>query len=316
MHKIHTGGVPVDIMDIRQLKYFVTVVDTRSFSKAAQHLFVSQSTLSKSVQSLQSQLGITPLLYFSGKQMYLTSQGTELYMMAKNLLSHHDAILDAMNGYARKEKGVIKIGIPPVISTCVFPELTSDFVTKYPGIEFAIDQQYAYKIQGLLEKGVLEIGFTLNQALPLPFEVTPIFESKYVVIVHKGHPLAARKKVTYQDLHNEKFIIFNENYIYYNYVLACCHNAGFEPKIYMRFDNWDLIVQLVKIKMGISILPYPLIQKFPTDGIATINLDHPANTWQVVMISQKDHFETIAVKTFKNYIKDVTAAKKPHRRQG
>ena len=293
-------------MDIKQLKYFVAIMDAKSFSRAARALFVSQSTLSKAMNALQDDLGVR-LLYFSGKQMYATQYGTQLYNMAKNMIEQHEAILDALHDQPHVAKGVIRIGLPPIIGTCVCPEFLASFLQEHPGIEFIIDQHCCYDIQQLVDKNRLEIGFTVLPTISSSFETVDITVDTHVLIVGKGHRLAGCPSVCYSDLRDEKFIMLNEEYMLYNSVISKCRECDYEPNIAVRLNNWDLIVQLVRIGMGVAVMPRPIVEQFARKDVASIEIDHPDSHWHVVMISSKNQYETVAVKAFKEHVRKMVA---------
>lgn len=277
----------------------------KNLSQAGKYLFVSQSTLSKAIQGLENELGLR-LIYFSGKKMYLTSYGAHLYNMAQNMLEQYDEIVDTMHGLSHLKKGVIKIGVPPIIGTCVFPNLIAGFIEKYPGIEFVIDQYFAYNVQQLVDKKILEIGFTILPTISDSFDTINIINSKYVVVVNRKNPLSSKTSVHYSDLIQEKFILLGEEFRLYNDIIVGCRLADFEPRVIMRLSDWDLILQLVILNMGISILPYPIINMFSHEDFAVLELLDPNANWDVIMITPKNHYETVAVKAFKEHILEVT----------
>ena len=290
-------------MDIKQLKYFVTVIDMNSFSRAGKHLFVTQSTLSKAIRNLEQELGVQ-LIYFSGKKMYATDHGLQLYNMAQNMISQHSAIIETIHGSYPQEKGVLKIGIPPISGTCVFPQLAASFLEKYPGIELAVEPHSVhYTIQQMVEKNLLDVGFVLLPVLSDAFETVAITKSNYVVVTSTKNPLSRYETLGYADLQNQPFVLLGQDFRTYQEVIAGCRMAGFEPRILMRIDYWDMILQLVKLDMAISVLPLPILEAFPNDGLASIRLSDAVLNWEVVMITSKNRYETTSLKLFKDHVK-------------
>ena len=251
----------VGYLDIKQLRYFVGIVEANGFSEAAKKLYVSQPTLSKAMKHLEENLGVQ-LIYMSGKKVQITDCGRQLYAMAKGVIEQHDSIFRAMHDLTSLQKGVIRVGIPPIIGTCVFPSLIAGFIGLYPGIEFQIDQHGAKHIQLLVDKGELDVGFTICPVITGAFDVVPVVEDKNVL----------------------------------------------EPRVLVEASQWDFIVQLVKINMGISIIPRRILDMYPEPSIAQVDIEHPSSLWRVVMVTKKNQYLSFAVQTFVTYMKEQATA--------
>lgn len=290
-------------MDIKQLRYFVGIVDSNGFSEAAKKLYVSQPTLSKAMKHLEEDLGVQ-LIHMSGKKVQITDCGKQLYTMAQGVIEQHDSIFHAMHDLTSLQKGIIKVGIPPIIGTCVFPSLIAEFIGQYPGVEFQIDQHGAKHIQYLVDKGELDVGFTICPVITGAFDTVPIVEDKNVLVVSRQHPLSLHKHVRYEQLRNEKFILFGKEYMLNSNIINGCREAGFEPRVLVEASQWDFIVQLVKINMGISIIPRRILEMYPEPSIVQVDIEHSSSLWSVVMITKKDQYLSFAVQTFISYIKD------------
>jgi len=292
-------------MESKQLRYFVTVVDMKSFSRAAKQLFVSQPALSSVIRNMEKEYGVQ-LIYFLGKQMHLTSHGTQLYAMAQNMLRQQDAIHEMMHGSFPMEKGILRIGLSHTMGPCLFPRLVSGFLEKYPDIEYVVEQYIGLKeIQDMVNKHQLDVGFVLLPVLANAFDVVPIHKSSRVIIASKRHPLAQRESLRFADLRDERFIMLGPLYRGYHEFLAGCRSAGFEPRIAMQLAHWDLIFQLVKLNMGITCLVKLLIETFPSDELVSIPVVDPVPSWEAVMITAKNRYDSIPLRLFKEHVQAV-----------
>lgn len=294
-------------MDIKQLRYFVGIVEANGFSEAAKKLYVSQPTLSKAMKHLEEDLGVQ-LIYMTGKKVQITDCGRQLYGMAQTVIEQHDSIFRAMHDLTSLQKGIIRVGLPPIIGTCVFPNLIAGFIGQYPGIDFQIDQHGAKQIQILVDKGELDVGFTICPVITGAFDTVPIVEDKNVLVVSRQHPLSKDKKVRYEQLQHEKFVLFGKEYMLNSNIVNGCREAGFEPRVLVEASQWDFIVQLVKINMGISIIPRRILEMYPEPSIVQIDIEHNSSMWSVVMITKKAQYLSFAVQTFVSYIKEQAQA--------
>lgn len=283
------------------MKYFVTIVEANSFSAAAKQLYLSQPTLSKAMSLLSKDLGLD-LFYFSGKHFHCTEYGRYLYSRAKALVDEYETLNRSLHNMATLQTGNIRIGIPPIIDTCVFPQLIAKFVQQFPEIKLNISQHGAQSIQHLVDNEEIDVGFTILPVFSNSFDIVPIVHDKNVLITSKNHHLANTPIVEYNHLKNENFILMNDEYVLTNNIIAGCREAGFEPRILLKVSHWDFAVQLVKLKMGVSILPRQILERYPEPDIVQIGLLHHSSSWQVVMITKKNIHFSLATKTFIEYI--------------
>lgn len=293
-------------MDIKQLKYFVTIVEANSFSVAARQLYLSQPTLSKAMNLLSKELGLE-LFYVANKQIHCTEHGKFLYKKAKALINEYDVLNKSLHNMATLQTGSIRIGIPPIIDTCVFPQLIADFVQQFPEIKLNISQHGAQSIQHQVDNEDIDVGFTILPVLSDSFNVVPIIEDKNVLIVWEDHYLIDTSMIELSHLQNENFILMNDEYVLTSNIIAGCREAGFEPRILFKVSHWDFAIQLVKLKMGITILPRQILQRYQESGIVQIELRHSLSNWRVVMITKKKAYFSLATKTFVEYIARTSA---------
>ena len=212
-------------MDIKKIRYFITIVDQGGYSAAGRKLFVSQPNLSKSIRSLEADLGGKLLRQIGGK-MELTPKGKKLYMLGSHLVEEYDALCDSLRDDQFTLSGSISIGIPPIIGTCVLPDLLYRFQQKYPKISLKICQSPANTIQKMVNDGSIEIGFVILPVLPDTFDAILVASDTNTLIVHPSHPLAGESSVTYTQLRNEKFILLDNEYILTASIISACREYG------------------------------------------------------------------------------------------
>lgn len=232
----------------------------------------------------------------------VTEHGAVLYERAKEILGNVQDTLLTLKGSEPTSKGTVRIGVPPIIGTCVFPMLLEKFSDDYPLIRLQIDQHGAKHVQQLVEMQELDVALTINPLISRGLEAFPIATDSNVVVVSKDHPLAACSSVTYKELRDERFVLLGEGHMLYSNILVGCREAGFEPNTVFKGAHWDFILQLVRLNMGISILPYPIIREYAPAGVSTLALNHSSGKWEVVLIRRRNTEASPAVNTFINYI--------------
>ena len=160
-------------MEIRQLKYFMTVAELKSFTKASKQLYITQPALTKAIRNLERELGV-PLMIYSNKIMELTSYGELLYAYCRPLVIQFEEIKDNLQGQVNLQQGMIRLGLPPLISTLMVPQIIESFIAAYPYITLEIRQGKAVEIQQMVHDSVIDAGFTLYPLIASDFDIIDV----------------------------------------------------------------------------------------------------------------------------------------------
>ncbi|EIT85962.1 HTH-type transcriptional regulator [Fictibacillus macauensis ZFHKF-1] len=284
-------------MDVRQLLYFVEVSRQKSFTKAANILFLSQPSLSKMVKSLEEELQVQ-LLDRSGRQLQLTDAGEAVYEHALRILHAMDELSSSLYDVLQLKKGKITLGIPPVISTLYFPKIIGDFKKKYPQITMQLMEYGANKMEEEVANGTLDLGISVLPVDEEAFDVLPFKQDEMTLIVSAEHPFAKAEKVSLNQLEQESFIFFTEEFALYDRMVATCRQAGFEPTIAYKSSQWDFMAGLVGENMGISFLPHSLYNKLHNDNIVSVSLEGEAIPWHLGIVMKKGKYKSYALRQF------------------
>ena len=172
-------------MDIRQLEYFQMVGKLGNITRAAERLHVSQSTITIAIQRLEDQMDVQ-LFDRSQKQLALTTEGQVFWQKVTDILRQlQDAVAEAQN-YRDLQKGTLKIGVPPLIASFLFPGILSAFTAQYPNLQISIIEDGSKKLRQFLEQGQLDLAIVnLHQAPPL-LETLPLSREQFVVCLPTG----------------------------------------------------------------------------------------------------------------------------------
>lgn len=290
-------------MNIKYVSYFVEVAKSRSFTKASQKLYISQSALSKSVKNLEEELNCV-LIDRISKTFRLTPEGELLYEKGSEMLQIIDEYTTSIYDNLQSCKGRLFVGIPPVITTAYFASIVYKFRKEYPEIDLQIVEAGANVLRRMIDEGSIDIAIII---LPVQeeerYQIETLVLSENVLIVHKTHRLAMEYKVEFKELEGEPFLLLDSSYMLHDKIKECCHKAGFEPEIVGESFQWDFITEMVSCNQGISILPKPILQRFHLDNIRCISLANPELPWEIAMITKKEHYISRPMKLFKEFTK-------------
>lgn len=282
-------------MDIRQLRYFVTVYEEMSFTKAAKRLFVSQPTLSKAIKNMESELG-EPLFDRESSALCLTDVGEALLLKAKTILNEFDSISNAALDLKNLHAGKLVVAIPPLISSLYFAEIISDYKRRYPGVTLLVREVSAPSIFSHVNSGTLDLGVTIQPVSSEEFTVKGLFHGETVAIMRRDHHLARKEYIQFSDLRNEPLNLFSEGFLLYSQTTKQCRDHGFDPIINTTSTQTDFLTYAARAGNGITILPLQALHQIPSD--MCWRSFRPKYPWDIVFIWKKDRSLSHAARSF------------------
>ncbi len=195
-------------MDFKQIEAFVHVVKHRSFSRAADAIFLTQPTISAHISSLEKELGIM-LIDRSGKDVQPTQAGKPFYEHAVNLVNARDNAIFSLSKYNNTLKGKIEIAASTVPSQIILPKLIKEFTTKYKDISFSITQMDSIQVAEAITGKKFEIGIVGTKIEGSKINCSHIVDDKLVLITpNMGKYIDWHEKsIPFNDLSKESFII-------------------------------------------------------------------------------------------------------------
>ena len=198
-------------MNFEQLRIFITVVEQRSFTKAAEALYISHSTTSRNVSALEEMLGVR-LLARDNRSVRLTPAGDLLYREGSKLLKKIEVIESAVQNAGQGLAGKLMISCSNLLS-CEELEGYKDFCKKYPDITLSISRQETKSVWDQVAEGAADVGLTFYHSLPSDTdgcEIRRLRRERFCVLMSGAHPLSKRGSITLDELPGEVFIHFPE----------------------------------------------------------------------------------------------------------
>lgn len=191
-------------MELRVLRYFLTIVREENISRAAEILHVTQPTLSRQIAQLEEELGTQ--LFVRGRRLELTDAGIMLHRRAEELTSLMDKIKGEFEN-PDEVGGVISIGSGGLGASQILLNAMRDFREKYPKVQYQLYTNSAYFVKERLEQGLLDFGLLLEPVDVAKFDYIHMKkQEKWGLLMRTDHRLAAKDKITSSDLMNEPLI--------------------------------------------------------------------------------------------------------------
>ncbi|MFC4334286.1 LysR family transcriptional regulator [Salininema proteolyticum] len=273
-----------------QLKAFITVAQTRHFTRAAEQLGMSQPSLSKQIQALEAELGAS-LFTRQGGQVHLTDIGATLLPHAKRIVSAADDALSDVNNHLALAKGRLRVGATPTICSWLIPPLLALYHESWPGIQISLTETGSSDLTEHLVRGDVEIALTAHphhHQAAAGIDSQPLLHETLVIAHTADHPpLTAQACIGLGQLTDQPFVLPGAGYDLRTLTLEACQKSGFTPQIAVDGGHTDTIVDLVATGVGVALLPAmtatqdPRIRTTPLappGAVRTIALERAADT--------------------------------------
>ena len=245
-------------MELRHLRYFVTVAELLNFTKAATRLHVAQPALSRQIRDLEEELG-APLLERGPRFVKLTEAGAVFLPEAKAILQHSEAATQAVRAVLRGERGQIHVGYAPSPTVELLPCALHTFENLAPGVRVNLHDLSSEEMLRGLNDGKLDLCLmvrTSGKSLrDLKFEL--LREYPTCVVMSLSHPLARLKQVSPKQLLHEPLLAFTRaDYPEYHTMLEeLFQSFGAKPRVVEEHDSAPGLIAATEIGRGLAIVP-------------------------------------------------------------
>ena len=280
-----------------QLVYLVETVNQKSFTRAAEKLFLSQSTLSKSIKALENELGVE-IIDRHGKEFALTEEGELAYAYAQRVLNFFTAETEALKQHFQGLGGSLSVGIPPTAGPAYFYSRIYAFRQEYPNVKLKIEETPSNTLIENMDIGQIDMGIVLEPFENENYVKIPVYRSQIVICVSENHPLAEKETIQLSELKNESFVMLTPDYMFRGIVDDYCRKAGFQPKVVFVSSQWDMLYDMVAANFGITFLPRWLVEKWGRSEVRMLSGEEPKMPWVLSLCYAKNRYMTEPMKKF------------------
>ncbi|MVO98527.1 LysR substrate-binding domain-containing protein [Paenibacillus lutrae] len=289
-------------MELRQLQYFVKVARKQHMTQAAEELHVAQSAVSRQIRQLEEELGVQ-LFVQKGRNLQLTSAGRLFLSRAEDILNDLDRAVIEIQEFLDPEAGEIRVGFPHSVSMSILPSFISCFRQDHPNVKFRLRQgTYTSLIRDVMD-GVIDLAIV--SPCPESHEHVKgevMLTEELFAVLPPSHPLAESVSIRLEQLREEPFVLFGEQYSLRPIVMNACQQAGFVPKIEFEGDETDTIRGLVAAGMGVSLLPELALRYSTLIEPAVVKIMDPKVTRTVGVIRRKGEKLPLVTDIFRQFL--------------
>ena len=259
-------------MTIIQMRYFDAVCRWQNITKAAEHLHVSQPTVSVAMQALESETGLN-LFHREGRKLLITHDGSRLLGKIRHILDQLDQLDDDIQDMAHN-RNHIRMAMPLQLGTQFLPLILGDFRWLHPEIRIDVIESGGISALQMVEDEKLDIALTnYESGFSTKLNYQKLFTCECCFVTYPGHPLAGRKTVSLEDFAEEPLVMLDSSFFVYRMVHEMFLKAGREGKILHYSPYLHTIKNLVKNGIVSTFLTRQAV--LPEDYLAVIPLAEP-----------------------------------------
>ena len=297
-------------MQLRDYMYVIAIAEQGSFTKAAKHLYITQSALSQGVSKLEVELG-TKLFIRETTPITLTQAGEILLKDSYAILQIYGNIPKKIADLEHLCTGRLNIGISEFYCRYYFSKVIPLFRKKYPGIELHITEEISSVLEKMILRGNLDLSiFSRPDKSPL-IDYEPIFDEPFLFATPKNHPLNKEHEnnnIALSLFAHEDFIMIKEGQRMRNISMDLCSQAGFEPNIIFETRSAETVNAFIAAGMGVGFVPDAVrLVTLKEQQAAYFNLKNQNTTRRFVAGFMKGGYLSNAARTFITFAKQFSS---------
>lgn len=290
-------------MELKQLECFLAVSKLKSFTRAAEQLYISQPSVTTAVRRLEDELGII-LFERNKKQAILTAEGRVFY-------SHIAIVMDDVSKAAKIAAelknlncGIVNLGISPITSLSVTSFLLSKFQTIYPSLKINFVEEGSAGIKKLLIEDQIDLGLVMTDDDMDCFDMIHLGKQELVIYLPQAHRLKNKPCLSLAALKNEFFIMPKENCSLHHFLKTEMAKQDMAPHIRFETNYTQMVKHLIIAGAGAAILPQGT---FETGAIRSVPLSPPLEI-SVGVAKKKDRHLSHAAQTLYTFLRNSSDA--------
>lgn len=262
-------------MELRQLRYFIRIVDLGSLSRASTDLYIAQPALSQQLASLESELGVR-LLARSSRGVAPTQAGLSFYKHAQTVLRQMDRLRSEVSSAAAGSSGTVSIGMPPSIANVLAVPLTRAAQLRFPQVQLRIREALTGQLEELVTNGRIEMSLLFDRGTgaesaarksPMAhLNIEPLLTEELVLLTAGSQPWG--DPIALRDAASHKFILFpGATNATRQIIQEVWDQAGYALNIFAELDSTTTIKAMVASGLGATILSPSALSTTQSEGL-------------------------------------------------
>ncbi|MEK4061337.1 MULTISPECIES: LysR family transcriptional regulator [Paenibacillus] len=264
-------------MNNNQIRLFVKIAESGSFTKAGLALNMTQPAVSRAISALESELAVKLLLRDRRSGLMLTDIGKRVLIIFREILNGFDKVEQEISAEKGLEKGLIRIGAFPVASAYFVPKIIRSITEKYPEIEIVLYEGSVAEVKEWLETRFIDVGFIIPPQEE--FATIPLYREKLYAVLPGDHPLREKHVICVKDLEDEPMLICRAGYE--PPVVDLFQRGGSKLNVKYEVNSYMTALNMVKEGLAVGVMsqlsllsppPNVIIKELAPDAYRDIHL--------------------------------------------
>jgi len=275
-------------MNLRDLRYLVTLAEVLHFGRAAEACHVSQPTLSTQIRKLEEELGVA-LVERAPRHVMLTPAGHDIAARARRVLAEVEQMRETARRTSDPEAGSVRLGVFPTLGPYLLPHVVPRIRARFPRLELLLVEEKTEVVLHMLRDGKLDAAVL---AMPLHedwLETEFLFEEPFLLAVPEGHPLSGHRNLRLAELSNQNLLLLEEGHCLRDQALEVCSLAGAGEKEGFRATSLETLRQMVAAGVGVTLLPMLAVKPpvSPSENIRLLAFRDPPPSRRLALVWRK-----------------------------
>jgi DNA-binding transcriptional LysR family regulator len=286
-------------MEIRQLKAFVAIAESKTFTAGAKQVHVTQAAISMQISQLEKEVGL-PLFIRTPRQVLLTEAGEILLVHSRKILREHDAAISQIAELAGAEHGRLRIGSASSnFVTGTLPKVLQRLKKKYPNAEIAVVSGTSEALIEQVLAGDVDVAFVSLPVESQHIQTELLMSDEIVAVAHPSHPLANKKVISAAALAGEKLILGEKGGNTRRLIDDFFAAAGVKPNVVMELSRQSSINEMAKSALGVGIAGVKAIEKDVAAGkLVRWWIEGAEMNWELGLAKLRGGYESPIMSTF------------------
>jgi len=241
-------------MTLRQLRYFVEIARSRSFSRAAEQLAVAQPALSQNIAALEAELGVK-LFKRHAKGVDLSPAGHRLYQRATELLGGFDALKEQVAGRDARPSGRVRLCMDAALASVLIAPTLREIATRYPEIELSVSYGLSFEVRTQVESGRVDLALMPSAAELEGIASLPLFEERFVLFGAYDAMRKAPRHFSFAEVARRPLAAPDRAHDLRKVIERAASAADLELDVRYELNSAPLILAVVKEGLAYTLLP-------------------------------------------------------------
>lgn len=289
-------------MDIREMNYIDTIAETKSMTKAAQKLHISQPALHKSLRKVEEEFH-TSFFYRKGHESLPTDTGLIVLEYTRRILALQHEMQQKVQDTQTLKSGSVTIGFPAVVGTLYLPQALIDFQKEYPDIKLKTLEAGANKLSTLVENGTLDMAILVRPVPQQSLSEIPLLQNQVVAGVTQNHPWYGRSHISIEDFEAVSFNTFSTDFSIHTQLMNMFKEKNITPHVGFCGSSSEFLCQVSMLSNDILVLPRPIIESICKDRMALIPFN-PTFPWELSLAFRKNSYLSTSAKALIQHLQE------------